>query len=774
MKYLWMGLLFLMGGELMADEPQSLPSSVLRAARSFWFETAAKSWTDALPLGNGRLGAMIFGEVDSETILLNETSVWAPPQPPPMNLDGGPALVKEIRQLIFEGKRVEAEKKCADEFLKGRQAVSPYQPLGWLRLVHEGKGTVTDYRRRLRLDQGIASVTFKRDGVSFARESFASYDDDMICLIYGADKPGSISFRLSAERPGRHHVQILPDGLRLTGATGENGVAFEMLLRVKIEGGVIVTDTQSLSVRGADIAEIYVTALTDYNVKSPRNPLQIDRSRKCLETLNRATEYDVLRDRHIKTFSEMYNRISLNIPGGTLEFPPLEKRLAAAKKTKSFDTDFLLLYYDYCRYLLISSSRAGGLPANLQGIWNPHMDPPWQSDWHLDLNLSIHYWPAGTWGLIEAAEPLLTLAEMGFKENRVVAEKMFGMKGSFLTTATDIWGYGTPFRLTRWGMYTGGGAWLLQDGMELWRFTEDQRYLQRLLPLLKTQSEFYLDWLVKHPKSEKWVAGPSASPENAYRYQGQTVSVDMGTAHDQELIFATFRDYLMSADELEDTDTLALEVATRLRDLAMPRIDSTGRIMEWSESFPEPEPGHRHLSHLWGMMPGKRISRHTTPALSAAVRKSLEGRLSSKYDLMGWSLGWVACMWARLGEGNRATDAFNRIPAYFCGNLFTSAYGKPQVSDMNAVAAAVNEMLLQSHADCIEILPALPDTWKEGSFRGLRARGGFVVDADWKDGKVVNLVVTSRNGGPCRLRYNGKTMEFSTIRGGVFTFADAP
>lgn len=741
------------------------------APEGYWFRAPAKVWSEALPLGNGRLGALVFGHPNAETLVLNEESVWAPPKKAPINTDGA-KWIPEMRRLLFEGRAAEAEQLCGKRFLLGKDAVAAYQPLAFLRVTHAPKETAfTDYARGIRLSEGVGWVRYTQGGVGFTREAFVAYDDDVAVFTYAADRAGALCFTVGIDRPGEVSVEALPPNrLRLFGSTGKGGVAFDVVVEAVTEGGEVRTEGKTLSIRGANRAELRVAAATDYNFKKPTEPLARDRFAACQRALrNAALRGERLRADHVAAFRARYGRAFVRVEGADVDTArSVEEVLAEAKRNRRLDAHLLMLYYDFCRYVLISSSRPGGLPATLQGIWNPLMSPPWGSDFHLDINLSMFYWPATAWDLGELAEPLFSLAEMGFEAARPVARTMLGVEeGSFMVTSTDAWGYAAPFRLPCWGMYFSGGAWLLQDALLPWRATQDPAWLRRALPLLRTQTLFYLAWLTPHPETGRLVSGPVVSPENTYRTKAGTASVDMGPAHDQELIHATFTDFLVAARTFTPNDPLIARTEAALKRLAMPEIGPDGRLMEWSKPFEEAEPGHRHLSHLWGMMPGRRLSLERTPREAEAVRKSIARRIAAGHHPMGWSIGHRACLEARLGDAAAALATCDAAPQYFCGNLFTSSVGIPLVSDMNGVPAALNEMVLRSYTGVLEVLPALPERFRAGGSFRLLADGGFLVDATWKEGRVVSLKVTSRLGGPCRIRFNGTERTFETRKGDI-------
>ena len=741
-----------------------------RARGAYRFDTPAKAWSAALPIGNGRLGALLFGDPEAETVVVNETSVWAPRREWPVNPEG-PALLKAIRALLFADKRDEAEALAQGRFLlRAPRAVAPYQPLCFLRLAFAPtEAPLSDYARGVRLDEGVAWATYKRGGVTFTREAFAAYDDDILALTLAADKPGALSLTLTPTRP-EGTLRAEPAGagrLRLVGSTGKGGVRFEALLEIRAEGGTVTTEGGALRVAGATRVEARLAAATDYNRKDPARPLPDDLRARCAATLDRLAAKDApaLRADHAKAFAARYGRVALDLPYAPTG-ESLEARVARVRAERRLDTETLLLLHDFCRYLLLSSSRPGGLPANLQGIWNPLMAPPWESDWHLNINLSMHYWPAGVWNLPELAEPLTTLAEMALPQSEPVARTMLGAEGWFLTNCTDAWGYCPPYGITSYGLWVTGGAWLLQDAFAPWRWTRDDALLRRLLPLLRQQTRFFLSWLTEDPRTGRLVSGPAASPENWYRTPKGRAAIDMGPACDQELIHATLADFLAAARALTPDDPLIPRAQAALGRLALPQIGPDGRLLEWSAPLPETEPGHRHISHAYGLIPGRRITLAATPALAAALGKTLEGRLAHDYHVTGWSLGLVAGIHARLRHGDAALDAIDAASTHFCPNLFTLTTGHPQVSDMNGAPAALCDCLLRTEDGAILILPALPKRLApKGAFRGFRAEPGLLVDATWENGRLTALTLTALRDGDFRLRLPDRTLTLSLTQG---------
>ena len=710
-----------------------------------------------------------MGSPEEETFPLNEETVWAPPKPNAFN-PKGPEVLPKVRELLFAGKAFEANRLCQKDFLQGKAAIADFLPLGTLHVRHTlPEGKPANYRRGIRLDEGIAYTTFTLGGTDFTREAFVPYNDEAMLFTYAASKPGALTFTMTFDHPGNlgKASVVSPNRLRFTGSTGEKGVAFDILAEVSAEGGTVTAEGDSLRVAGADRATLRLTALTDFNRQDSATPLTRDHLAGCAAILDAIGKRGdaAVRAKHIADFSERYTRsyITMEQP---LDLRPVGVRRAEARKAKRFEPDFLLLNADFCRYLMIASSRVGGLPSTLQGKWNTSMRPPWQSDWHLDINLSMYYWPAWAWGLADLSETIIGLAETILPQSRGVAQGMLGVKeGVFLTTSTDIWGVCVPFRHTFWGMYVCGGAWLLQDAMNAYRYTEDEALLRRLLPLLREQSLFFLNWLVRHPETGKWVSGPTVSPENSYRTDTGNAAVDMGAAHDQELIDLTFRDFLMAARRLTPEDPLIARVAAVKAELAQPQIGPDGALQEWSKPYKEAEPGHRHLSFAYALMPGNAWSVRRTPALAEAVRKRLDTRVAAGHHPMGWSLGHMACLRARLNQPEEAMATLDHATHYLIPNLFTSSVGIPLVSDLGGVPAALNEMLLRSDADLIEVLPALPERFRAGGSFRLTALRGVVVEASWKEGWVTRLTLTAKVASDYAIRFNGATHTL-TIKAG--------
>ena len=762
-----------LGVAVAAPAPRAVTSS------PFWYDAPATDWKSAIPIGNGRIGGMIFGGVRSDEVLLNENSIWVGP-PTPRNNPRGPELLRQMRTLLFAGKYAEANAISRTQFLAQdpQEAPRSYQPLGFLHLEHDLAASATDYRRSLNYEDAVSEVRFRQRGVLYRREAFVSAPDQALFIRLTASQPGKVSFTASLDRPAGASVEAVNgNGLHLFGQAnssdgGSPGVKFDALLNINAEGGSVSVEGNRLRVTGADSVTITITAATDYNSKDPGNALARDRLAECRRQMAQAAAktYARLKAAHIADFQSFYRRSTLDLAVPSDHRLPIDRRIALAAGGAD-DPELLPIYYRYCRYVLISSSRYGGLPPNLQGIWNPMMQAPWASDYHLNINAQEAYWFAEQGNLSDSHEPLFSFTEALMRNGHETAQAMLGVQRGFMAPFhTDVWMFTAPSSTQpQWGMYVVGGAWCVADFMEHYRFTQDRRFLeQRAYPVLREAALFFVDWLVPDPKTGKLVSGPSTSPENSFRLPDGTLSsVSMGPSHDQEIVWSTFRDFLEACRVLGIENEETREVRRSFDNLALPKIGPDGRLMEWPEEFSESEPGHRHLSHLWGFMPGNRITLEGTPGLAAAVSKSLDYRLSHKYDAQGWSLGWVSNIMARLKEGDRALDLMrNQYFREAFPNMFVNAHGQVQVTDMMGVPLAMIELLLQSHTGEVELLPALPARWPAGSAVGLRARGGFEVGIRWKAGRLVSATIKNVGiEGPCKVRYGGKTVELNLKSG---------
>ncbi|WP_256757405.1 glycoside hydrolase N-terminal domain-containing protein [Cohnella sp. WQ 127256] len=754
-----------------------------------WYKQPASVWEEALPIGNGRLGGMVFGGTDVERIALNEDTLWAGFPRDTMNYEARRHL-NRARALIFEGENVEAQKLIEAKML-GRDC-EPYLPLGDLMMARvDSSGTRTneaysDYRRELTLKDGMAAVTFLSGQVQVKGEYFASVPDQVICIHY-VSQEGQLNYDISLESPLRNNIEVINNKLVMTGRAPSHisdnyqgdhpasvlyednfGLPFEAQVWVDTDGLLRMGDGK-LELREAGFVTVYLAAATGF-VDFQTSPESREMSDRCTMQLSAAVElgYEKLKQNHSAEHQQLFNRVDLRlgsnegVDGVNL---PTDLRLSAYKETKN-DPGLEALFFHYGRYLLMASSRPGTEPANLQGIWNAHVQPPWNSDYTVNINTEMNYWLAEVCNLSECHEPLFDMLDDLSVSGSRTAEIHYGCRGWTTNHNVDLWRMTTPTGGSAcWAFWPLGGAWMVRHLWDRYLFDLDIQFLrERAYPIMKGAALFCLDWLVEGPDGQ-WVTNPSTSPENAFlTADGQSCSVTLASTMDIAIIRELFTNCQAAIRILDKDEAFDLELKKALEKLPNYQIGRFGQIQEWVEDYEEAEPGHRHISHLYGLHPSDQIH-EGTPELFRAAAVTLERRLAHGGGHTGWSCAWLINQFARLKDASQAYSSVQTLLSKSTYSNLFDAHPPFQIDGNFGGTAGIAEMLLQSHLGYIELLPALPQAWKEGSVSGIKARGGFTIAMTWQQQQLDEAIVLSERGGKCTLSYAKSDLVITSEQG---------
>lgn len=749
-----------------------------------WYTEAAEKWEEALPLGNGKLGVMVFGKPSNERFQLNDDSLW------PADLgweepDGNKDDLAHIRQLLFDGENTEADRLFVEKFSR-KQVVRSHQTLGDL-FVDFNHENITDYKRELNISKAIAKVSYKSNGNLITEKIFVSNPDKAIIIEFSTTSKDGLNGKIRLDRPkdnGFSTAKTFVGGENELIMQGEvtqrnakfnsedapilSGVKFETLLKIENESGSIIQGTDFLEFKNVQKATFKIVSNSSFYFENYKGQNRIDLTQIDKEGI------EELEKTHIDDYRKLYSQVDFKLDSQPLDSLPINERLERVKKGE-VDLGIESLLFQYGRYLLISSSREGTNPANLQGLWNQHITAPWNADYHLNINLQMNYWPANLTNLDELNYPLFDYIDKLVENGKITAQKNFGCSGTFIPHATDLW---APTWLRAptayWGCSVGGGGWLMQHYWQHYEFTKDEKFLkERVFPAIQEVAKFYSDWLIEDPRDGTLISAPSTSPENRFvNDNGNKVATCLGSAMDQQIIAEVFDNYIEACKILKIENLILEKINIQRSKLRNGfQIGEEGRVLEWDRPYEETEPGHRHMSHLYGFHPGASVSKDKTPEIFEAVKKTLDFRLENGGAGTGWSRAWLINCSARLLDGDMAHEHIQLLlKKSMYKNLF-DAHPPFQIDGNFGYTAGVAEMLLQSHEDgIIRVLPALPSLWKNGSIIGLKARGGITVDIFWKNNKLEKVKFKSNSDISFKLIYKDVSQQIELKKEEPFEF----
>ncbi len=750
-----------------------------------WYQHPANTWNEALPMGNGKLGVMVFGNTSTERIQLNDDSMWPADSEQWNEPEGNKNDLNEIRKLLFAGNNSEADKLFVEKFSR-KSVIRSHQTLGDLFIDFKHQN-ISDYKRELNISNAVTTISYKSNGSLVTEKIFVSHPHKAIIIELTSEAPEGLNAKLILSRPkdkGFETASVFTTDEKLLLMQGEvtqrggkfksepspilSGVKFETCLKINNEGGIVQRSEDYLELKNVKKATIHLVSNSSYYFKAYKEQNKID-----LEAIN-SKSFEALKKEHIEDYQHLYSRLELQLGSNNLDTIPTDLRLKQIKKG-AFDTGLEALLFQYGRYLLIASSREGTNPANLQGLWNEHIQAPWNADYHLNINLQMNYWLADVTNLGELNNPLFDYIDRLVENGKVTAAKNFDCRGTFIPHATDLWA-ATWLRAPTayWGCSMGGGGWLMQHYWQHYEFTQDMSFLkERAFPAIEEVVKFYSDWIIEDPRDGTLISAPSTSPENRFiNEQGKLVATCLGSAMDQQIIYEVFDNYIKACDILNISNNFVEKIKQQQNSLRPGFvIGNDGRILEWDRSYEEPEPGHRHMSHLYGFHPGTNISKEKNPKIFKAVKKTLDYRLANGGAGTGWSRAWLINCSARLLDGEMAYEHIQLLLKKSISNNLFDLHPPFQIDGNFGYTAGVSEMLLQSHEEnTIRILPALPKGWKNGHIKGLKARGGLIIDISWSNNQLDKAIIRSTVNNKFNLFYQDEVVKIEMNKGDTYIY----